>query len=211
MGLSNATGRLVHGQQERASGVMRPCMATWQRLQRAAYAQAWVFELEVSNRLSPVIPGRITRRLPQGGADQIDTDSLPDYPILNDILIVIWRLIRVRSRLWKRDMRRNSRASSDSSITITNVAKCGGPRVTPSSFNEDRQCRSPSGGISARRGFGAAVGTEWFDPVSACACFGIADCSSSFCPSSHSPTRAFGANNPGSAVAPSHFIRSKDP
>ena len=149
MGLSNATGRLVlttGNKSELAVGyaTLYGDMAGGYNVLRDV-PKTWVFELaKYRNRLSPVIPERVITRPPSAelAPDQVDTDSLPDYPILDDILDRYLAAHQSPQQIMEAG---HAAETVERVVRLVNIAEykrrqgAVGPRVTPSSFNEDRR------------------------------------------------------------------------
>lgn len=149
MGLSNATGRLVlttGNKSELAVGyaTLYGDMAGGYNVLRDV-PKTWVFELsKFRNTRSPVIPTRVIERPPSAelAPDQVDTDSLPEYDVLDDILERYLSAHQSPASIVA--------AGHDSDVVhrvirLVNIAEYKrrqgaiGPRVTPNSFNEDRR------------------------------------------------------------------------
>ena len=149
MGLSNATGRLVlttGNKSELAVGyaTLYGDMAGGYNVLRDV-PKTWVFELsKYRNTRSHVIPTRVIERPPSAelAPDQVDTDSLPDYPVLDDILDRY--LAQHQSPI--QIIEAGHEAEVVRKVTrLVNIAEykrrqgAVGPRVTPHSFNQDRR------------------------------------------------------------------------
>ena len=149
MGLSNATGRLVlttGNKSELAVGyaTLYGDMAGGYNVLRDV-PKTWVFELsKYRNTRSHVIPTRVIERPPSAelAPDQVDTDSLPDYPVLDDILE---RYLSAHQSPASIIAAGHEAPVVERVIRLVNIAEykrrqgAVGPRVTPHSFNEDRR------------------------------------------------------------------------
>ncbi len=149
MGLSNATGRLVlttGNKSELAVGyaTLYGDMAGGYNVLRDV-PKTWVFELsKYRNTRSHVIPTRVIERPPSAelAPDQVDTDSLPDYPVLDDILDRYLAQHQSPTQI----IEAGHEAEVVGKVTrLVNIAEykrrqgAVGPRVTPHSFNQDRR------------------------------------------------------------------------
>ena len=149
MGLSNATGRLVlttGNKSELAVGyaTLYGDMAGGYNVLRDV-PKTWVFALsEYRNSIGPVIPQRVIDRPPSAelAPDQVDTDSLPDYPVLDDILE---RYLSAHESPEQIIAAGHSADTVKRVVRLVNIAEykrrqgAVGPRITPNSFNQDRR------------------------------------------------------------------------
>lgn len=107
--------------------------------------KTWVFELsKYRNTRSQVIPERVITRPPSAelAPDQVDTDSLPDYPVLDDIL---YRYLDLQSSPADIVSAGHDPDQVNRVVRLVNIAEykrrqgAPGPRITPRSFNYDRR------------------------------------------------------------------------
>lgn len=107
--------------------------------------KTWVFELsKFRNTRSHVIPTRVITRPPSAelAPDQVDTDSLPDYPVLDDIL---YQYLDKQCSPAQIVASGHQQTDVDRVVRLVNIAEykrrqgAPGPRITPRSFNYDRR------------------------------------------------------------------------
>lgn len=149
MGLSNATGQLVlttGNKSELAVGyaTLYGDMAGGYNVLRDV-PKTWVFELSrYRNTRGAVIPQRVIDRPPSAelAPDQVDTDSLPDYPVLDDILE---RYLSAHQSPEEIIQSGHDAETVARVVRLVNIAEYKrrqgaiGPRVTANSFNQDRR------------------------------------------------------------------------
>lgn len=107
--------------------------------------KTWVFELsKFRNTRGMVIPERVITRPPSAelAPDQVDTDSLPDYPVLDAILAAYLDEQKSQQQIIDAGF---DEADVWRVVRLVNIAEykrrqgAPGPRITPRSFNYDRR------------------------------------------------------------------------
>ncbi len=107
--------------------------------------KTWVFELsKYRNTRGQVIPERVITRPPSAelAPDQVDTDSLPDYPVLDAILAAYLDEQQSQQQIIDAGF---DEAEVRRVVRLVNIAEykrrqgAPGPRITPRSFNYDRR------------------------------------------------------------------------